>query len=53
VISVPLLDVLVGQGSHSGIASLFPAWPFASGYLLFTVLLLIAHRWAQPMTDHD
>ncbi|MEO7598809.1 MAG: NCS2 family permease [Opitutus sp.] len=53
VISVPLLDVLVGHGSSAGTAAFFPAWPFALGYGLFTLLLLIAHRWAQPVDDHD
>ena len=52
VISVPLLDVMVGN-EVGGWAALFPAWPFALGYALFTLLLLVAHRWAQPMSGHD
>jgi len=53
VISVPLLDMAVGESAGSGWASLFPAWPFAMGYGLFTLLLLAAHRWAKPMPNHD
>jgi AGZA family xanthine/uracil permease-like MFS transporter len=53
VISVPLLDVLVGSGSGEGWLALFPAWPFAVGYGLLTALLLCTHRWAQPVSEHD
>jgi AGZA family xanthine/uracil permease-like MFS transporter len=53
VISVPLLDLAVGRDVVGGWAAIFPAWPFAVGYGLFTVLLLVAHRWAKPMLDHD
>ena len=53
VISVPLLDAAVGRNVSGGWTALFPAWPFSVGYLLFAVLLVAAHRWAQPTSDHD
>ena len=53
VISVPLLDLMVGREVAGGWAGVFPAWPFALGYGLFTLLLLSAHRWAKPTSDHD
>lgn len=48
VISVPLLDRLAGNEVAGGWQGLFPAWPFAVGYGLMTVLLLAAHYWGQP-----
>jgi AGZA family xanthine/uracil permease-like MFS transporter len=53
VISMPLLDLAVGQAVGEGWVTLFPAWPFAAGYGLFTALLLAAKRWAKPMLNHD
>jgi len=54
VIHVPLLDRLVGSGETSGWVALFPAWPFATGYALFALLLLAAQRWGKPSGEnHD
>ena len=53
VISVPLLDWLVNRTAFPGWAALFPAWPYALGYGLLTLLLLATHRWGQPVDSHD
>ncbi|HVU17561.1 MAG TPA: hypothetical protein VHD32_11585 [Candidatus Didemnitutus sp.] len=53
VINVPLIDWLAQGGPAPGWVSLFPAWPFAAGYGLLALLLLAAHRWAQPTDAHD
>ena len=49
VISIPLLDLASGQASWNGWAALFPAWPYATGYGLFAVLLFAAARWGRPV----
>jgi len=53
VISVPLLDALGGHGAAGGWAALFPAWPYALGYVFFALILLAAHRWGRPVDTHD
>jgi AGZA family xanthine/uracil permease-like MFS transporter len=53
VISVPLIDLVFARTGFPGWAGLFPAWPYALGYALFTALLLAAQRWAKPMNAHD
>jgi AGZA family xanthine/uracil permease-like MFS transporter len=53
VIHLPLVDWLAQRGAFPGWAALFPAWPYATGYGLFALLLLAAARWGRPTGDHD
>ncbi|MDQ8184977.1 hypothetical protein [Pelagicoccus sp. SDUM812002] len=52
VINLPLLDLAIGQFSFQGWASVFPAWPYAVGYGLLSLLLLASHKWAVPDSSH-
>jgi AGZA family xanthine/uracil permease-like MFS transporter len=47
LVDLPLLDLLAGR-FDGGAADLFPAWRFALAYGLVALILLAAHRFAEP-----